>query len=118
MEREKADGDKSSRKAMECLRETPEGVLLDVEVSTGSKKEGVQEYDIWRKRLAVSTSARPVKGEANESLIEVLAAFFGVRSGDISIVSGHKSRFKTFLIKSLSLKEASERILNNIVIHR
>ena len=45
-------------------------------------------------RLKVYLTTPPVEGRANQALIEVLAAHFQVRKGDIRIVRGEKSRDK------------------------
>ena len=38
---------------------------------------------------------RAIEGAANEGVIAVLAAHFGVRKRDVRIVSGHTARIKT-----------------------
>jgi uncharacterized protein (TIGR00251 family) len=43
--------------------------------------------------------APPVKGKANEAVIEVLAEFFGVKKSDIRIMSGERSREKVVEIR-------------------
>ena len=45
-------------------------------------------------RLKVYVTTPPVEGRANQALIEVLAAHFQVRKGDIRIIRGEKSRDK------------------------
>ena len=49
-------------------------------------------------RVKVYLTAPPVEGRANQALIEVLAAHFQVRRGDIRIVRGEKSRDKLIQI--------------------
>jgi uncharacterized protein len=49
-------------------------------------------------RLVVRTTAAPVDGAANERVVELLAAHFGVRRQRVEIVSGHRSRVKTVRI--------------------
>jgi uncharacterized protein len=49
-------------------------------------------------RVKVYLTAPPVEGRANQALIEVLAAHFQVRRGDIRIVRGEKSRNKLIQI--------------------
>lgn len=49
--------------------------------------------------LKVYVRAPPVKGKANEAVIEVLAEFFGVKKGDIRIISGERSREKVVEIR-------------------
>jgi uncharacterized protein (TIGR00251 family) len=49
-------------------------------------------------RVKVYLTAPPVEGRANQALIEVLAAHFQVRKGDIRIIRGEKSRDKLIQI--------------------
>jgi len=49
-------------------------------------------------RVKVYLTAPPVEGRANQALIEVLAAHFQVRKGDIRIVGGEKRRNKLIQI--------------------
>ncbi|OGZ31894.1 MAG: hypothetical protein A2V69_00575 [Candidatus Portnoybacteria bacterium RBG_13_40_8] len=42
----------------------------------------------------VSVKAAPIKGKANEAIIESLAEYFHVGNSDIEIIRGHKSREK------------------------
>jgi uncharacterized protein (TIGR00251 family) len=48
--------------------------------------------------LVVAVSARAVEGAANRAVGEALAAAFGVRRGDVEIVSGLTARSKTVVI--------------------
>lgn len=64
---------------------------LKVKVIAGAKKESIsQEGDLMKVKLA----ARPVKGKANERLVEVLAEHFGVSKGSVQILKGHASNRK------------------------
>ena len=42
----------------------------------------------------VCTNAKPVEGQANDAVLKLLAAHFGVRPRDVAIKSGHTSRRK------------------------
>jgi uncharacterized protein len=44
--------------------------------------------------LKVKIAAPPEKGKANDELIRVLAAHFGVARGAVTIVSGHSTPLK------------------------
>ncbi len=45
--------------------------------------------------LTVFVKERAVEGAANDGVVEVIAAHFGVRKSDVRIVSGHNARIKT-----------------------
>jgi len=65
---------------------------ITVKIKPNSKEEKVEALS------AVEFSARikapPREGKANEALIELLAEYFGIAKGRISIVRGHKGREK------------------------
>jgi len=48
--------------------------------------------------LKVRVTAPPEKGKANAALIKLLAKYFGIAGGRISLVSGPKDRQKRLLI--------------------
>jgi len=64
---------------------------VSVLVVPNARKNGVVEEG---DHLKVYVRAPPVKGKANEAVIEVLAEFFGVKKSDIRIISGERSREK------------------------
>ena len=64
-------------------------------VPSARKNGVVEEGD----HLKVYVRAPPVKGKANEAVIEVLAEFFGVKKSDIRIISGERSREKVVEIR-------------------
>jgi uncharacterized protein (TIGR00251 family) len=45
--------------------------------------------------LKVRVAAPPIKDKANRALVRLLAKTLGVKSGQVEILSGHKSRRKT-----------------------
>jgi uncharacterized protein (TIGR00251 family) len=48
--------------------------------------------------VRITLKAPPVDGKANKELSEWLAAQFGTRAGNVSIIAGEQSRKKTVLI--------------------
>ena len=69
---------------------------INVQVKLNSKKQSVQidENGIY----VVRVNARPVDGKANERVQELLAEFFKCGKSSVILVSGHKSKSKTFEI--------------------
>ncbi|WP_457612335.1 DUF167 family protein [Methanocaldococcus sp.] len=88
------------------LKETKEGVLLEIFVSPNAKKNEIVGINEWRKRLDIKIKAPPVEGKANKEIVKFLSKYFG----DVEIVSGEKSQKKTILIKNKSLKEVEDII--------
>jgi uncharacterized protein len=65
---------------------------MDVLVKSGKDKNQVikldfAKYEVWVK-------ARPVKGEANKAVLEVLASYFSVKTYNLRIVRGLTSPLK------------------------
>lgn len=83
----------------DALKKVDTGIIIDIEVSPGSKKLCVPSgYNLWRKRIEVRLSQDAQKGKANEQLITSLAGLFQLRSDNISIVNGmHNSKKSIFL---------------------
>ena len=69
---------------------------LFVRVKPGSRKGPLVEaleddpYASW----AVFVQERAVDGQANDGVIEAIAAHFGVPKSKVTIISGHSSRVK------------------------
>jgi uncharacterized protein len=60
--------------------------------------------------LDVGLRARPVDGQANARLIELLASRLGVRKRDVVVVSGVRSRQKVVRIGLVSVEELGRRL--------
>ena len=64
-------------------------------MTPGSKIEGItKENDTY----LLKVKEPPKEGRANWAVIKLLSEYFGVRSGSVRIVSGHKSRSKVIEI--------------------
>jgi uncharacterized protein (TIGR00251 family) len=73
----------------------------------GSKEEVIG----WREDvLAVKLTAPPVEGAANKACVDFLAKVLGVKRSQVALVSGEKSRDKTFEIDGLDESEIRQRI--------
>ena len=60
--------------------------------------------------LDVRLRARPVEGQANAALVELLAARLGLRRRDVVVVSGVRSRQKVVRIGLASAEELGRRL--------
>ena len=65
---------------------------INIKVIPGAKKNLMKEENGSCK---VYLTAPALEGRANRALVEFLAAYFGVKKGQIEIIKGLKSRNKT-----------------------
>lgn len=99
----------------DALREVSDGIVIDLEVTPGSKQACVPSgYNPWRKRIEVRLSQAAQKGKANEQLIEHLAALFKVPGSSVTIISGARNSQKSILIKKVSMDFAVSVLGKNI----
>jgi L-threonylcarbamoyladenylate synthase len=70
---------------------------IRIKVYPNSKKEEIKQtgYNSFK----VKIKAKPEKGKANQAVINLLADFFELKKGDISLVQGLKSKNKIIEIK-------------------
>jgi uncharacterized protein (TIGR00251 family) len=88
------------------------GVYLDVHVQPGARRTRVMGRH--GDALKVAVSAPPVAGRANEAVMRAIIELFAVAPGNVSQVSGHRSRRKRFFIRGIDQAEAIVRL--NMVI--
>jgi len=75
-------------------------VLLQVKVVPGSSRNRV--VGKYGEGIKVQVTAAPEKGKANEAVIELLAGFFGVKMGQVELISGQTRAKKVFLLKGVN----------------
>ena len=86
----------------------PEGGLLPIHVQA---RAGRNEVVGWRgTALRVRVRAAPEAGQANQAVIDLLAATLGVPRSSIELVKGAKSRDKLVRIGRHSLAELRARL--------
>ena len=68
---------------------------VEVKVIAGARK---REMRLEGLRLKVKILSRPIKGKANEELIDYISEVFNVRRRDIAIVAGEKETRKVISI--------------------
>ena len=88
------------------LRPGRGGVLLALHAQPGARRDEVA--GLHGDRLRVRTTAPPADGKANERLLALVAAAFGLRRRDVELVSGATSRRKDVLLSGLDLPEAEK----------
>ena len=92
------------------IHTSKKGIVLDIEVSPGSKKVGLSSINPWRKTLGLSVKAAPKKGEANKDVLDLLARVFGISSANITILSGATSSTKRIEVQGVTKEEAKKAI--------
>ncbi len=72
---------------------------------------GRDAIDGWRGDILLArVAAPPAEGDANASLIRLLAKRLRVRRSDITLLSGAQSRTKVLEVAGLTLDEVRERL--------
>lgn len=95
--------------AFPFLRQTPEGVYIQVHVQPKAARSAVE--GLHRQRLKIRIKAPPVEGRANEECVRFLAKFFGVSKSRMELVQGLKSRQKTLRLHGASVEELETVLL-------
>jgi len=97
----------------DAVRETGEGVILDLDISPGAKATCIHGYNPWRKRIEVRLSERAQKGKANEQLISFLSDLFHVNSRDVRIITGSTNSKKSLLIVGANVPDILKILTEN-----
>lgn len=90
-----------------------QSITLDVKVTAGAKKEEIGEF-MKDGTLKVGLRAKPIRGQANRALIELLAKVLGIKKDDIEIISGMRSNRKKIKLTSISEMELQSRLMGVI----
>lgn len=83
------------------LRERDGVVLLKVHLQPGASADAVAGEHAGALKLKVR--ARPEKGKANRAAADLLAARFGLRRSDVTMVRGGLSRDKLFALRGIGI---------------
>lgn len=103
--------EKMIEKIVSALTETDDGVIIEIDVTPGSKKKIVPSgYNEWRNRIEVKLTKPPVDGKANKELIESLSDILSVPKKDIMIISGSTNSKKSVKVLHM-IKDEAARIL-------
>ncbi len=84
------------------IKETEDGVILQVHVVPRSAKSEIAGFQGDALKLRIT--APPVEGQANAECIRFLSDILGIKKKQVRILSGHKSRKKTFAIEGIRRK--------------
>lgn len=67
-----------------------------VQAKPGAKQEQIRKID--KGQYLVAVKELPVKGQANQAIIKVLADHFQTASSNVILVKGYRSRHKVFKV--------------------
>jgi len=90
-----------------------QALTLDVKLTAGAKKEEIGGF-MKDGTLKVGLRAKPIRGQANRALIELLAKVLGIQKDDIEIISGMRSNRKKIKLTSISEIELQSRLMGVI----
>lgn len=93
---------------MECLSETPDGVVISVRAQPRSSRAGID--SLMGDAVKVRIRCAPVDGKANKELIETLADKFELAKSSVVFKSGETSKQKRILLRGISAAQAEERL--------
>ena len=83
-------------------------IAVSVQVHPGASREAVRL--LTDGSLDVRLRARPIEGQANAGLVELLAERLGLRRRDVVIASGLRSRQKVVQLELASAAELARRL--------
>ncbi len=82
----------------DAIRQVEDGVILELDISAGSKETAIKGYNPWRKRIEIRLSERAQKGKANAELMSFLSDLFKVHSMNVELISGSTNSKKSVKI--------------------
>ena len=92
-----------------AIWDTEDGVFLRVLVRPKSTLKQMG-FDANQDTLVVNIKSPAREGKANSELLKRMSKVLGISTGNIRLVSGHKSREKTLLITGLTLEVVRGKI--------
>jgi uncharacterized protein (TIGR00251 family) len=90
------------------LRETGDGVLIDLRVTPRASRTSIE--GVRDGRLVVRVTAAPVDDAANDAVVRAIAEIFDVPKSRVAISAGATGRNKTVAITGLGLVRAAAAI--------
>ena len=95
----------------DAVTESGTGVILAIEVSPSSGREGfISGYDPWRRTIRCSVKSPPVHGRANREVIESLGLILGVPSASVQVISGATQSRKRVKIEGVTRQVVLESL--------
>lgn len=79
------------------LKETKDGLIVNIKISPNSKKNEIVREEEYTK---IKITAQPIDGKANKALVEFLSKNFKIPKTSIKILKGETSKEKTILFET------------------
>jgi uncharacterized protein (TIGR00251 family) len=89
-----------------------DGVFIDVHIQPRASRGGVR--GVHGQRLKIGVVDPPEAGKANTATIYEIACVLNVRVGEVSLVSGTRSRHKRVFVRGLSVDAATQLVMDAI----
>jgi uncharacterized protein (TIGR00251 family) len=93
---------------MLSLKQTAEGVILNVKAQPGARKNGITGLHDGALKIAVTQAAE--KGKANKAIIQALASALNLRRSQIELLSGQTLSQKRFLVREIDAETLEQKI--------
>jgi uncharacterized protein len=100
--------DSASDDYRSCLHPHADGVLLRVLIQPRASRNQVA--GVQQQALKIRLTAPPVEGAANKECLKFLAHLLATSPSQLHLVSGHKARRKTILIRGMALQAILDRL--------
>ena len=79
------------------LKETKDGLIVNIKISPNSKRNEIVREEEYTK---IKITAQPIDGKANKVLVEFLSKNFKIPKTSIKILKGETSKEKTILFET------------------
>jgi uncharacterized protein (TIGR00251 family) len=90
------------------LKETADGVILNVRAQPAARKNGIAGLHDGALKIAVTQAAE--KGKANKAIIQALASALNLRRSQIELLSGQTLSQKRFLVREIDAETLEQKI--------
>jgi uncharacterized protein (TIGR00251 family) len=90
------------------LEITAVGVILPVQAQPGARRNAIVGVHAGRLKVAVTQVAE--RGKANAAVVECLAEALGLKTSQVTLLSGPKNAQKRFLVTGVTADVLSARI--------
>jgi len=90
------------------VKRVEDGIVVSVKVQPNASRDRLVGKHADQVKIAVTVA--PEKGKANKAVIKVLSQRLGVKSSDIQIISGEKSRDKRVYIRDINEEDFNRAI--------